>query len=379
MSKVKKAAIFLPFLIVITSVFLFSPQSFAEIEKASTLTYAVKMGEQNFLPLVPFCSEKGIEIEWDGVARRVVLKKAGRFVTLMPDIPLANVDGAVRPLEESPLMQFGAVLIPESFTTADWWPWRASEGRASGGYASTDENASLPPVETKPKSQRIIIDPGHGGFDTGAKAYGIMEKDLTLQISRPLAGELARSGFDVVLTRTDDRYLTLEERSKFVAEQAGDLFISIHANSSQSQSAGGFEIYYLSEAIDDNARAVAAYENAAVQSDTVSDFKAPPIDPTVWDIILTEKRRESIMLANMISDGLSESGLARNRGVKSAEFRVLMNTKVPALLLEVGFLTNPEEATRLTTPDYQRELVAMISEAVRQYLKKYEETRGFTV
>ncbi len=368
MFRIKKAVVVLPFLILIS---LFPPSLSAEIERPDALSYAVKIGEQNFLPLVPFCSEKGIEIEWDGVARRVILKKAGRFVTLMPDIPLANVDGAVRPLEESPLMQFGAVLIPESFTAADWWPWNGSTPAA--------ENASLPSVETQAKNQRIIIDPGHGGFDTGAKAYGIMEKDLALQLSRQLAAELARSGFDVVLTRTDDRYLTLEERSKFVAEQAGDLFISIHANSSESQSASGLEIYYLSEAIDDNARAVAAYENAAVQSDTVSDFKAPPIDPTVWDIILTEKRRESIMLANMISDSLSESGLARNRGVKSAQFRVLMNTKVPALLLEVGFLTNPEEATRLTTPDYQRELVAMISEAVRQYLKEYEETRGFTV
>lgn len=375
MSRIKKAVIFLPFLYVMATGFLFAPpQTFAEIDKANAIPYTVKIGEQNFLPLLPFSEQKGIEIQWDGVARRVILSKAGHFVTLMPDIPLANVDGAVRPLEESPLMQFGAVLIPESFTKSDWWPWNGSDNQASA-----DAKAPLPPVESKPKSQRIIIDPGHGGFDTGAKAFGIMEKDLTLQLSRQLAGELARAGFDVVLTRTEDRYLTLEERSRFVAEKAGDLFISIHVNSSKSREAGGFEIYYLSEAIDDNARAVAASENAAVESDTVSEFKAPPMDPTVWDIILTEKRRESVMLANMISGSLTDSGLTRSRGVKSAEFRVLMNTKVPALLLEVGFLTNPEEATRLTTSDYQRQLVVMISSGVRQYLKEYEKTRGFTV
>jgi N-acetylmuramoyl-L-alanine amidase len=111
----------------------------------------------------------------------------------------------------------------------------------------------------------------------------------------------------------------------------------------------------------------------------MSKVETPPLDPTVWDIILTEKRRESIMLAKMISAQLTESELTRNRGVKGAEFRVLMNTKVPALLLEVGFLTNPEEAKKLSDASYQTELVSVLTEGILGFLKEYEKTNGFTV
>ncbi|MBI4431526.1 MAG: N-acetylmuramoyl-L-alanine amidase [Candidatus Omnitrophica bacterium] len=362
------------FVILPVSVFLlFSfllSSSWAQVGKfASSFTYAVKIGDKTFLPVLPFCLENGIDAEWDGVARRVIFRKAGRFLTLMPDVTLANIDGAVRPLDQAPKEQFGALLIPEAFTRADWWPWKFS--------GETKEITPARPLE--PKKQRIVIDPGHGGFDQGAVgAYGLMEKELVLQISNELARQLSSAGMEVVMTRTDDRFVPLEERSKMAAQSEGGLFISVHANAAKSKAASGFEIYYLSEAIDDYARAVAAYENSAVEFE-VDKAEKPPVDPTVWDILLTEKRRESIMLAKLMSGRLTRSRLTKNRGVKGAEFRVLMNTRVPALLLELGFVSNPQEARNLADPAYQRQLVLVLEEGILEYLEEYETTNRFTI
>jgi len=228
---------------------------------------------------------------------------------------------------------------------------------------------------------RVVIDPGHGGEDEGARGlFGIVEKKLVRDLSVQLAASLRRVGFEVRLTRTGDEFIALDRRAETVSEWDADLFLSMHANASKNHRARGFEIYYLSEAIDDQARALEAYENA--RADETTDWRhtpPPSMDPTVWDIILSEQRRESIMLAKIISTGVSRDQLTINRGVKSAQFRVLMNARVPALLVEVGFITNAGDARRLLNAKYRRRLVRMLTQALLDYREAYESTRGFTV
>jgi len=347
--------------------------------RTPTFNYTTRIGYTNFIPLINICLEQNIQTQWDGVANKALLAKGGRYVTFIANEPLVNIDGVIRPLRYAPTIRHGTFLIPEAWPRASWWPWPTAPARREPVRALVP---TLPPVPGGESFalQRIMIDAGHGGHDTGAKGlYGVLEKNLVLDLSLQLAARLRRAGFDVDLTRTTDTFIELDRRAEMVSERGADLFLSIHANSSSNHKARGFEVYYLMEAIDDQARALAAYENSVAEKKMWSFRRNSAMDPTVWDIILSEQRRESIMLARRMSTGLSRSALTINRGVKGAEFRVLTNTRVPALLVEVGFITNPSEARNLIDPTYRRRLISMLTQAVLDYREEYEATRGFTV
>lgn len=216
------------------------------------------------------------------------------------------------------------------------------------------------------KVKTIMIDPGHGGRDPGAVAFGIKEKDINLRMSRILGKMLEEKGFRVLYTRTTDVFVPLEERTAMANAQKADLFISIHANAHPNPSTKGFEIYSLNLARTKDAVRVAARENA-VSSKQISDLQL-----ILTDLMLNSKITESRELATKIH-ARTIQGVRRthpnlgDNGVREAPFYVLMGAKMPAVLVELGYLTNREESRLLNTDAYLRTLAQHLAQGVLAY------------
>src|SRR4029077_17931441 len=207
------------------------------------------------------------------------------------------------------------------------------------------------------KIGKIVIDPGHGGHDTGTIGPdGLEEKDLVLEVGRRLVKLLeTRRGAEVVYTRTDDTFIPLETRTAIANQQRADLFVSIHANSSDDPAARGVETYYLNFTSSPDALEVAARENARSEK---SIFE---LGDLVKKIALKEKIEESREFAGDVQESL-HSGLAakspaiRNRGVKKAPFIVLIGANMPSILAEISFVSNPTDEHRLETSEYRQRI-----------------------
>ena len=227
----------------------------------------------------------------------------------------------------------------------------------------------------------IVIDPGHGGKDPGAispnKNY---EKTVVLKVSL-LLGELIKKAYPnvkVIYTRDDDRFIGLAKRAKIANEIGADLFISVHANAVESSSANGFETWVLGLHKSQAALEVAKFENSAIlmeenNEQTYSEFN--PNDPDAY-IALSMRQNafldQSLILANSIQkDCVSKLGL-RNRGVKQAGFMVLYRATMPAVLLELGFLSNAKDEKLLTTESGQIKLAEHIFQGLKRYKEKYD-------
>lgn len=220
----------------------------------------------------------------------------------------------------------------------------------------------------------IVIDPGHGGREKGAAGpSGLLEKDVTLDLAQRLKSELqSSSDWTVVLTRDEDRIVGLDERTAIANHNEADLFLSIHLNASPRTSARGAETYFLSaEATDNEARKLAAMESR-LSGVTVQDGapKAEGLELVLWDLAQNRFLAESSDLGEKVQKRLNDLTGTRNRGVRQAPFRVLMGATMPAILVEVGFISNREEESKFKTSDYKESVVAAIASAVRDYLEQ---------
>lgn len=225
----------------------------------------------------------------------------------------------------------------------------------------------------------IVLDAGHGGDDEGARgAHGVVEKELVLDVARRLRDRLQDAGLQVVLTRDRDVYVPLEQRTAIANRARGDLFLSIHANAASERAARGIETFFLSlEASDDDARQVAARENAAFR-----DLAVPVVagdDPLVailGDLAAAELLQESDEFARLAQREVAALNGAPSRGVKQAPFVVLMGLEMPAVLVEIGFVTNPSEAQELAT-EVQRDRIAQaLARATLEFRQRYDARRG---
>lgn len=222
-----------------------------------------------------------------------------------------------------------------------------------------------------PRKFRIVVDAGHGGKDLGAVGrYGVLEKHLCLGISRMVRDQLRREfaarkiPVEIIMSRDRDVYLTLRDRVHLANNVGADLFLSIHGNSSEHASVKGFEVYFLaSEASDGRARALARVEN--------SEIASTPIKPDVLSILSDVKANqhisESSRFAEVVFRAMSRSLHANGRGVRQAPFTVLDGTAMPALLIEVGYLTHWQEALWLGRGPYLKRLSNAISSGVVEY------------
>ncbi len=220
---------------------------------------------------------------------------------------------------------------------------------------------------------RVVIDPGHGGKDPGCRVRGgIEEKDITLKIAKLLAKKLEQElGCKVFLTRDKDTYLPLERRTAIANMKKADLFISLHVNAHRSSRIHGLETYFLNIATDEGAVMVAARENATSQKN-ISDLQL-----ILNDLMLNTKILESSRLAHRIQKGMV-SGLerdyssVRDLGVKQAPFYVLIGAEMPAVLIEVGFLTNRMDRKMLLSKRYQEKVAEGIGKGIKDYIASIE-------
>ena len=219
------------------------------------------------------------------------------------------------------------------------------------------------------KIGKIVIDPGHGGHDTGTIGpNGLLEKDLVLDVGKRLGKLLeSRLGADVVFTRSDDTFIPLESRTSIANQEQADLFVSVHANSSRDPDARGVETYYLNFTSSPEALEVAARENAA------SDKSIHELQDLVKKIALKEKVEESHEFASDVQQSL-HAGLSaktsgvRDRGVKKAPFVVLIGANMPSILAEISFLSNPGDERRLKTPDYRQRIAESLYRGISRYV-----------
>jgi N-acetylmuramoyl-L-alanine amidase len=231
------------------------------------------------------------------------------------------------------------------------------------------------PAERQAGVHVIVIDPGHGGVETGAIGpSGVQEKELTLQLARELEAKLAqRLPVRVVLTRTEDATLPLDTRPAIANQNKADLFVSIHLNSSLGSGAFGTETYFLSpQATDNRASTSAAAENQGAAGGGPDAAGSQDLQLILWDLAQSHHMAESQRLANMIQGELNEMLQLKDRGVKQAPFRVLMGATMPAVLVELGFISNPDEEKKLKDPVYRDQLVDALSRAIAHYKAQVE-------
>ncbi len=223
----------------------------------------------------------------------------------------------------------------------------------------------------------VVIDPGHGGAETGAVGPdGLLEKDVALDLARRLKNALQRDPtFSVVLTRDEDRLVPLDDRTAIANHNRADLFVSIHLNASRRKDAFGAETYFLSaKATDDEARNLAGLENAAALGDGASaqELKDRGLDLVLWDLAQNQYLAESSALAEEVQREMNALTGTRDRGVRQAPFRVLMGATMPAILVEVGFITNRDEENRLEDSAYRDRIVEALVRAVRRFQEGLE-------
>jgi N-acetylmuramoyl-L-alanine amidase len=236
---------------------------------------------------------------------------------------------------------------------------------------------NTPPLSSTPslsqqlglKVKRIVIDPGHGGKDPGAIGKkGLKEKDVTLKLAKMLEKELkGKLDADIILTRRTDVFIPLEERTAIANSRDADLFVSLHINASPRRAASGVETYTLNISNDEEVMRIAARENATSRR-SVSDLQF-----ILNDLIKTAKTNDSVRLAEavqlkLVTNLRSKYRDVKGNGVKGAPFYVLVGTKMPAILVEASFISNPTEESRLRDDRYLQEIVKGISKGLVEYI-----------
>ncbi len=223
--------------------------------------------------------------------------------------------------------------------------------------------------------QTVVIDPGHGGMEPGAQGkYGTLEKDIALAIGLKFKAVIEKNmPINVVMTRETDESVSLENRAAKANYNKADLFISIHTNSSFRKDAHGSESFFLSrEASDDEARMLAYLENnpAEVEKGIGGDSQ-DEITMILWDMAQSAYLKESSLLAETLQEELNLLLKTRNRGIKQAPFRVLTGVACPAVLVEVAFISNPDEERKLQTEWFQNNVVEALYRGLENYINRY--------
>jgi N-acetylmuramoyl-L-alanine amidase len=309
----------------------------------------------------------------------------GPQVEVLPETPFLLWDGELVHLADVPYRVDGQTFLPVQFLV-DVLTWklpgafRYETGSWLLDLLETPQKANPgSPGARPPPSRVVIIDAGHGGRDPGTVGpRGTREKEVALGIARVLAGILKEDEtLEVYLTRDDDTLVPLWRRGELATDWKGDrsgVFISIHANALPgSPGTRGFETYFLSEARTEHERRVAALENAAME---LEGEEGPPEQIQDMSFILSELRNLdhqhwSALLAEYIQTELEAVHPGPNRGVKQGPFAVITNTLMPAVLVEVGFLSNRDDERLLTEPSFQEDAARALAAAVQAFFERY--------
>jgi N-acetylmuramoyl-L-alanine amidase len=329
------------------------------VEAGSPLDYAVIPGRQEIRVRLPHLALDGVRAEeiGDGLIKEARVEPLGG-------------DAVLRILLESPAAEVKSAALQDPFRLVlDVYRTREAGGRPGP--------AAIEPLRL------IVLDAGHGGHDPGATGpSGLTEKEVVLDVVKRVARLLEEDlRVKVAMTRSADVFVPLRDRTNFANKQRADLFVSVHANAHPNAVSEGVETYFLSsEASDSDARQVAAAENGVVQLETpASRAKGDVLKSILWDLAQSEFQQESSFMAETVQDSMTRSLNLVNRGVKQAGFYVLGGAAMPAILIEIGFMTNPREEKRLAMPAYRESVARAIYAGLSEYKRRYEQRLGTAV
>ncbi len=337
------------------------------------IALGVAQASESFLNLEAFSAARGFYYHWDPLTQLASVSNKVQTVKFRVGSEFGLSEDRLIHLGAKTCLRNGAVEVP----------FPAKEYLDRLGYFLPEVTPSAPTVTTSVPAyhriRRVILDAGHGGMDSGAiSPYGLKEKHVVLEIAKKVKKALEAQGLEVVMTRNSDIFIPLAERAEIANKQSADFFVSIHANASLTRSLQGFEIYYLSEATDDAALALERAENSALRFEVVHPLSSKGLKTIYWDLRESENRKESLRMAGQIMNSVTGSVKVSAARVRSANFYVLKWTECPAILIEMGYLTNKQDERKLRNPVYKQHLASAIVEGIGRYKMEYEATNGFT-
>lgn len=315
--------------------------------------------------LLDNAKKRGITFYWDSLSTTGMLEKNGQYLTFKPEQNFVLKNSLEISYIDAPKIQNGEIKVTKDFLSEieDFF----------------NENSSDRP---KMRVGAILIDPGHGGKDPGAnmvhkingKNVTVREKDINLTVGNMLSSMLSEAYPDkkIIMTRNKDVFLTLQERTEIansvkLKENEAVLYISIHVNASFDKKAKGYEVWYLTP----------GYRRTVIDKKTTSD---PKLFNILNSMMEEEYTTESILIAKFIMDGLSSQigSQSVSRGIKAEEWFVVRNSKMPSVLVELGFLTNYAEACNLNNKAYLQKQALGIYNGINAFVTHFERSSGFT-
>ena len=329
-------------------------------------------GGHRYIEAVPALRAMGYATTWNEPAGKLLFKSEAGAGILTPYSPFAIYGAKSRRLSAPPVFLDGRFCVPEDFFLSALPLLAGVEiGKKEGTAVTPPAHMAAPyrPMFLK----KVVIDAGHGGHDSGAtSSTGVKEKDVNLAVAKRLARRLRdEMGIEVVLTREDDRFLTLGQRAQIGNTSGADFFLSIHSNGAMNKSATGTETFFVSfEASDRRAARLAEMENASIRFEEDNPMVIAGGDDLkriLWDMVHNETVKESEKLAIAVQEKLEQQLHLPSRGVKQAPFYVLMGTSIPAILVEIGFVTTVKEAELLDSPVFQERITDALLRAILHY------------
>lgn len=332
-----------------------------EIELTVAMSFVRARGKVELLAAAPAMSEGMLYLPF----------------SLISDVLPRIASGYRYDASSSELVRF-STAVARSAATSEARPVDSSTRDAARQPAAKPTPRPSPP----PKKRIVVIDAGHGGPDRGMSGpigakRKLHEADITLAVGKRVRDALVARGVDVVMTRSTDTLIALDDRGRIANRAQGDVFVSIHVNAANLRwrnpgGARGYETYFLAEAKTDDERRVEEMENEAVKYEVEADAKTgDALSFIINDMKQNEYLRESSELAAIVQRSLGTVHPGASRGVKQAGFRVLISAYMPAILVEVGFGTNRAEAAYISSAAGQRELAESIASATMNYLSRY--------
>jgi len=320
------------------------------------------IGGVAYVSLVSLCESEDIAWEYDTFSRTAHLTKGRHKINLMVGEKMVLVDDVPQYLKYPVDIYQGTVVLPYKFKE------QILDSLFKERYPERKVTLSSTTIK------KIVVDAGHGGKDPGTIGKrGLREKDVNLDIAKRLSKLLRAEGVSVVMTRSSDNFISLERRVDIANNAKADLFVSIHSNANRVRSLNGLEVYYISPNVNDSKRALSCAQNSALDLDRACFISSPSLNlkATLWDMINTSNRAESIRLARDVCSVIDNTLNTKVLGIKGAGFYVLKGAHMPAVLIETGFLSNAQEERLMKNGYYRQQIAESIEQGISRYAREY--------
>lgn len=303
------------------------------------------------------CSQYHVVWSWDGVTQVVLLEFKGNKAKALVGSDVVMVDKQ-RVTLSVPLKRVNSsIYVPDDFEKKVLVPLGAVTPEGGGRV-----DWSRMGVRT------VVIDPGHGGKDPGTQGQsGLKEKTVVLDIGRQIRDYLNDAGLKVIMTRNSDEFITLPQRTEIATKSDADLFVSIHANSNPSKKTEGIEVYFCKTRDKSDLEEDQRQKNEKMFAKRLNSTYSPVVEQVLSDMMYVYKVGASETLARKIVNHSSNESGGLNRGSRVCRFFVVRNTLIPAVLVEVGYLTNRHEEKKLSTPAYRQKIARAIANSILKY------------